>query len=399
LRRRHAEEFAAALEGRGSRASSSDPNIVPLLNLAQQLQALPLGPAPAFRDSLRQRLVAVAAVAEPAAVPTPVDRVRTRLGSWRLQRAAQVAAAGLAAVVAITGVGTVSARSIPGDPLYGVKRAAERVQLDLARNDVNRGKRELQHAATRLDEVAALAAGESVPDPERIVDTLADMDAQTRRGVALLFDESAEAQSAELIAHVQDFAAAQQAELTALMDDLPDEARPRAATSLALLARIRRTTAAELADLATCTGVCEDVTGDNARQRARDCDCAPEPGPVRRIPVGGTKAPAPVTTPRAPARVPRPAPVVTSSTAPRPTTTGAPAVPVPKVSVPTPRTTTVPEVTATAGIVLTPSPPSPLLPTPVASTITELLEDLPPAPSAVATGPIPSGAATPLPVP
>jgi hypothetical protein len=56
-------------------------------------------------------------------------------------------------------------------------------------------------------------------------------------------------------------------------------------------------------------------------------------------------------------------------------------------------------VTATAGIVLTPSPPSPLLPTPVASTITELLEDLPPAPSAVATGPIPSGAATPLPVP
>jgi uncharacterized membrane protein YgcG len=434
MRRRHADEFAAALEGLGSRASSSDPNLVPLLNLAQQLQALPLGPTPAFRDSLRQRLVAVAAVAEPVAAPTPVDRVRTRLGGWRLQRAAQLTAAALAAVVAITGVGTASSRSVPGDRLYGLKRAAESVQLDLARNEVNRGKRELQHAATRLDEIATLAARAGAEDVEAIVGALADMDAQTRRGVQLLFDAGDEEQSAELIAHIQDFAARQQAELMALSDELPGDVAARVATSLGLLARIRATAAEELGDLAACTGVCPDVPADKERERERECDCAPEPGPVLRIPVGGpggtggtdgtggaggtggrgggggtggpggpagtgatagtgtggTAGPAPVATQPPPARVPAPAPVVTSSTAPQPTGTDEPALP---LATPTVR---LPQLPTTGPA---PIPTVSVLPTPVASTITDLLDDLTTAPELPPTTPLPTGAVTPPPVP
>lgn len=325
--RRVVEDFAAALEGRGS-VSTSEPALAPLLSLAQQLQAVPLGPTPAFRDSLRQRLVAVAAVTEPVAspMPAPVDRARELLRSWRLHRQLRFAAAGLATAVMVSGVATVSSRSLPGDPLYRIKRVAESAQVQLARGDINRGKRELQHAGTRLDEVGKLAAvpGALAPsaadvgsalggkDSELIVDTLADMDGATRRGVELLFNAARDTGSTEPLAVIQDFATRQQSELAAVLPALPGIARDRAAESLALLARIRTTTTVELSRLSNCpaagcppldTSGCHCTPGDSVPPGATPTG----PGRIGPGLPGGTAVPALPTAPGAPTDKPKPA--------------------------------------------------------------------------------------------
>src|SRR4051812_35950797 len=66
---RRAEEFDAALRGE----APAENGLGSMVALAAALQALPLGPTPDFRASLRQRLVAVAAVSEPVAPPTATE--------------------------------------------------------------------------------------------------------------------------------------------------------------------------------------------------------------------------------------------------------------------------------------------------------------------------------------
>lgn len=371
--RRLVEDFAAALEGRGG-ISTSEPALAPLLNLAQQLQALPLGPTPAFRDSLRQRLVAVATVTAPAPAPAPVDRARELLGGWRVQRRLRAGAAVVASAVVLSGVATVSSRSLPGDPLYRIKRVAESAQVQLARGDINRGKRELQHAGTRLDEVGKLAGapGALAPsarevgaalgagDSDRIVDTLADMDGATRRGVDLLFEASQDSGSTEPLAVVQDFATRQQSKLAAVLPALPAVARDRAAESLALLVRIHKTTTMEISRRANCPAAgCPplDTSG---------CYCTPgEPVP----PGGGS--------PGAPGSI---SPGLPRDTA-RPGVPTAPGAPTAK-----------PKASQRPG-----DDPSEL-PDPVASKIGDLLGSLPPLPEPEPVSNPPAPAPT-LPVP
>jgi len=177
--RRRADEFARLLEGGGS---TNDPGLAPLVGLARSLQSLPLGPTPDFRDALRQRLLAVAAVA-PAAAPARtasklggLDRL---VGSWRAQRRFAVAAGAMAGVVAIAGVGVAGSRSLPGDPLYGIKRGTEAVQLATTHGLQARGELHLRFAKERLSEVerlsgAAEALGLTVqgPDGEQITVTM-----------------------------------------------------------------------------------------------------------------------------------------------------------------------------------------------------------------------------------
>lgn len=362
--RRVVEDFAAALEGRGG-VAASDPALSPLLGLAHQLQSLPLGPAPAFRDSLRQRLVAVAAVTEPAPLPTPVDRAREVLQGWRLQRRLRAVAAAVAMLVVVSGVATVSSRSLPGEALYALKRASEWAQIELARNDFNRGKRELQHAGTRLDEVAdlvgairALAPATRVAaaplatgaDPHLILDTLDDMDASTRRGVQLLFEASQERQSSEPLAIVRDFATRQQRELAAVLPALPDVARDRADASLQLLARIRKTSSAAITKLGSCP-----ATGCTDPIDVSSCDCLPGVAPGSSS-SGPGSAPAPA---EPGGLVPGGTPIVPDTDRPP----GTPSRPDPTKTKPAP----------------TDDPAEPL-PSPVASEIEDILEDLPPVP-------------------
>lgn len=292
-----AEQFAAAVDGLSTDAPR-DAALTPLWALAHQLQALPLGPSPDFRDALRTRLMAVAAVTAPdVAAPTAADRARAWVSGWRVQRGLAAATAGMAAVVGIAGVSTAGVRSLPGDPFYSVKRGTEGVQLALTRGDVARGKRHLGQAETRLDEVAELvgdpgaaalfagsasvttyAIGGSTTDLVR--ETLADMDAATRTGTRLLTEAYAEDRSETAPLKVlASFVRRQKSGLAEVLPALPSGAQQAGAASLELVADVEMRTNALLTN-----GLCGD-------------DCAPPPAVAVAPTTIASPAPAPQPTP------------------------------------------------------------------------------------------------------
>jgi hypothetical protein len=255
---RLAQEFAAALEGRGVSSARRDPALAPLLALAEGLQAVPLAPSTDFRDALRQRLVAVAGVAPaPVSVPSPAQRAKNWVEGWRVQRAMGALAGSMAAIVGLTGVSVAASRSLPGDAFYGVKRTAEGVQVSLARNDVNRGKRHLQHAETRLHEIGdlvgtdiALAPSTPAPGPgqitlafggsrsTKVASALHAMDTETREGTSLLFGAYVDAADNDLLVVVRDFTERQRNRLGQVLDSLPTDAHDDAEASLALVSSL-----------------------------------------------------------------------------------------------------------------------------------------------------------------
>ena len=374
-----AEEFAAALEGRGVASARRDPALAPLLNLAQGLQAMPLAPAPDFRDALRRRLLAVAAVEPvPAVVPSPVERARTWVEGWRVQKAIATMAASMAAVVALTGVSVGASRSLPGDALYGLKRSTEGVQLSLARNDVNRGKRHLQHAETRLREVAQVVGEDialgSVPAApgritvafggsraQRVAEGLHAMDESTRDGTRILFEVYTERRDDDVLRVVQDFTARQRENLGEVLDALPTDAHDDAEASLQLVSSLHMR-ATQLLAVGTCGDSCPPVK-----------PVAPSPG-ATAVPQTPTASPTfddlgpvPCACPGDPDATGEPTPT------PEPTPTAEPS--------PTPTATEQPTPTPTSTTP-TPSPSNtryPLpseVPSPVASPIQDVIEDV-----------------------
>ena len=168
---------------------SPDPRVRAILT---QLRELEVAPAPRahFRAELRAQLVAVAPrlVAEGVTVETPAVRrevaaaqraraartparvgVLGRLSSLSLGRPVAVVTTVVAIFAALLGsVVWASKSALPGDPLYGLKRANENVQLSLT-SGTDRGKTLLSFASKRAGEVndllsraTALAAGPGV---------------------------------------------------------------------------------------------------------------------------------------------------------------------------------------------------------------------------------------------
>ncbi len=390
---RRAREFAVALEGPLSPSLAADPAMAPLLALAEQLRALPLGPTPQFRDALRTRLVAVATVAPAELAPaTTWDRARVWVDHWRVQRGMAAAAAGMAAVVAIAGVTTASQRSLPGDPFYGLKRSAEGIQLSFARNPVNQGKRYLQHAETRLAEVAQLAnkditaalspvpmagvAGSPVAlggsRADRIARALADMNRDTRRGSQLLTKayEDDDERSTEPLQVLSSFADRQQRGLYQLLFEIPVEARPTAQTSLALVTEVQQRATALIT-----YGICGQACAPPDVDPTPGATPQPEPQPAPS-PTSDALGPTPCDCAGTPSPAPTPGPQET----------------------PDPGDSNNPEPSPTPS----PSPSEggggqlPLLPDPIGQTVEDLLNEvkkLLPSPLPV---PVPLGKAAPL---
>lgn len=393
--RARAEELAALLDGAvagpGSLTAAGASIATRLRTLAPALDA---GPRPEFRAALRQRLVAVATVqASATALPAPAQpaarpRVAEAALSWSRTRAAQrrigVTAGAMASVVALTGVGVAATRSLPGQPFYAVKRATEGLQLDLAGNDTDRGTKHLEFAATRLREVRALAhhddalsLGSGTPSAagaalsgataERIADTLADFNRETRAGNALLTQVFRKTGKPAPLRILTTFSEQQRSRLSALLPSLPAAAEPQARTALALVAQVG-SDATDLLALGTCGGSCypgnggpqlpaqpvptpgatatpgsgsgtsSSSGGDNG---VAGCTCGqpsatPEP----------TTAPAPATTasptpePTAePTAAPTPEPTSSPSPSPSPAPSDSPLLPLPPLPVPVPTPT------------------------------------------------------------
>jgi hypothetical protein len=147
------------------------------------------------------------------------------------------AAASATLVLATLSLSSVAASgdALPGDPLYGLKRKVQGVEMVLARGDVDRGHRHLELARTRVRELDT--AGVSAR-PGALVSALDDMDGETRIGVRLLSTAAVRRTDEGRLTELSAWTSEQRDLLSAASTRLPDAARARAADSFALLGTV-----------------------------------------------------------------------------------------------------------------------------------------------------------------
>ncbi|GAA3246714.1 hypothetical protein GCM10017691_55090 [Pseudonocardia petroleophila] len=215
-------------------------------------------------------------------LPTrPGSRARSRAANrppsrGLRRRFAMVGAAAMVALVAIATAGNFASRSaLPGDALYGVKRASEDTGLAFTFDDTERAQRYLALATTRLDEVeqlVQLGAGATSVDPALVENAMRDFDLSTGEGSRMLLGAEDAAGAPEL-GDLRTWAAEQAARLSVLRSSLPVSAVPEADTSLALLDRlVGRTEALEART--SCSEVTSNTVDDLGRLPAEGT-CSP----------------------------------------------------------------------------------------------------------------------------
>ncbi|WP_203881797.1 DUF5667 domain-containing protein [Planotetraspora kaengkrachanensis] len=144
-----------------------------------ELSAFLSGPSPEFRAGLRAELLRTHVEERVPASAPPAERPRVRRRSLFVRVRPALVFGVLLIGMFCTGVGTY--HSVPGEPLYPLKRAAESTLLSMTSGE-ERTHRELGAARLRAAETASLA-GYSTPDPGRdelIERTLEDMESTTR---------------------------------------------------------------------------------------------------------------------------------------------------------------------------------------------------------------------------
>jgi hypothetical protein len=379
LDRRRVEELAQALEPRarsivGEHRVESAPVALArrLRDAGTTLEAMS-APQPEFRAALRARLVAVATVqpvnAASAPSPSGAAALARRWRSTRVQQGATVAAGAVACVVAVSGVAVASSQALPGDPFYDVKRTAEGVQLRLADGNAAEGRRHLQFAATRLDELAAMAVGGEGDrdvdlDWDRVRETLSDMDDETRAGSRLLERAWRDSGDRSALDVLSSFTADQAAGLQALLPALAPRAIDEARASLALVGQLAGTTQ-QLLGVAPCGPGCTRGTAPGGGSVTDpSCDC---PSPAPAVPRIGKPSLPPTLPVAPPAGSPESSPATTStdgSTAPPGST--EPSAPPPSDGGPAPALSPLPGAPpATAPSPSAPSPSAPPPPSPL----------------------------------
>jgi hypothetical protein len=177
------ESLAAVLE----RFPDQRAALLPLLNVASAVRATPPPPplGPGARQSIRARLLANL---EPVDTQTggasaqPILHPATWLRGWPRWRVAALRGAAAMGLIALLVSATVSASAaaLPGEPFYGVKRAAEEAQLSLAADGEQRAGLRLELADRRLDEAVKLVAkGDVGRAEETVVAAQAQVEAAT----------------------------------------------------------------------------------------------------------------------------------------------------------------------------------------------------------------------------
>lgn len=267
--------LGAALRRRVDPARSRDPRVRELVAALGRLEVAP-APRPQFRAELRAQLVAVAPrlvaegeqtapprtapVKRPA--PEPVPRRHRRI---RLVKPLVAAACVLAAFALLLGGAVLLSRhALPGDALYGVKRAGEDTQYDLTGGNVARGKLKLEFAARRIAEVRALLpSGPASPstrissDTSSLVrDTLGSADGDVQAASRLLGTSSVQHDDPAPLRALTQWVPAQITALKAITASIPPGAlRQRAAATSNVLMRANDRARALLHDLGcSCLG-------------------------------------------------------------------------------------------------------------------------------------------------
>lgn len=306
-------------------STSRDPRIAAVVAGLKAAQIAPL-PQAHFRAELRAQLVAVAPriIAEgrseagqmvdivprpkPTTVRTPSAAARSTPGTSFLARLRSIPIARPLGIVAsvvtvamllLGGAVWVSQKSLPGDTLYGLKRASENVQLSFASDDVERARKYLEFAGTRVGEAKSLvsrtsaiaggggvlAGGVSPNTASLVTATLASSDSDVRSAAKLLGGQAVRSGSTIALATMTDWAPGQLQRLDQLARTMPDGALRNRTTSSATLVHAALSRATTLQ--AKIDRACLDEAGTD--------ELGPKPCPVRAHgqPAESTLVPAP----------------------------------------------------------------------------------------------------------
>jgi hypothetical protein len=238
-------------------AASTDPVISGLLHRLSAVPPPP-GPSPEFTAQLHAQLVAVTPrlVAEEA-TGTAQRRGRRWLSGRRFPLRRPLAVAGALVVIfalLLGGAVWLSSSSLPGDSLYGLKRASENVQLSLTGGTGARAKEYLTLAKRRANEAAALLSRASAPaagagpqpaesistrTAKLITDTLGDADSDLRNASRLLTEQAVTNRSADPLRLLLDAVPDQISRLTSIVNRIaPGQLHERALASEQLAVRV-----------------------------------------------------------------------------------------------------------------------------------------------------------------
>jgi hypothetical protein len=318
----------------GDPARSSDPRVRELVGALAGLEVAPPLRAE-FRAELRAQLVAVTPrlVEEGEASVVPAARATTTAAQARGKRTANaeradaepakrfrfakpliaVACALTAFVLLLGGAVLLSQHALPGDALYGVKRASEDVEYSTTSGTVAKGKLKLDFAATRIGEVndlvrapTAMAGGTgAIADSGQInsstaslvSDTLTSANNDVVAASFMLNGDAVRNHDAGSLDAITSWTPAQKKVMRQIVDRIPaGSLHDHAVRTLALLQQAQQRSTALRADLG-CN--CLSSNGDTLGPFpcSGPCSSTPTQGPGG---TPGTKAPGP-TSSRSPA--------------------------------------------------------------------------------------------------
>ena len=302
--RAESERFARALEPSPVRRGDEFADELALVGALRDL-----GAAGSPDLETRQRIRAeIAGRLETAAATTPRRR-------WR-PRTADLVAAALFLFLVLSGLTLVLSRSaLPGDPLYGVKRAGESTALGLTFGDQEKARKHLEFATNRITELGELAAEDAgVADYRTAYD---DFAADLRAGVAQM---SAAATSdgggTQALSDVQLWARNQAARLAA--QPLPADAAPVFGDVRDLLGKVQERTSGLVARM-NCYQITTG-TSDELGPLPATGECTQKPAPA-----AGDRPTAPV----APSSQDGTSPTATGTQLPPSDAAATPGIPVP----------------------------------------------------------------------
>ncbi|GAB3706767.1 hypothetical protein GCM10027598_09320 [Amycolatopsis oliviviridis] len=269
---------------------------------------------------------------------------------------ANLAAAAVALVLALGGITLLLSKdALPGDPLYGIKRAGESAALGLTFDERDKAKKHLEFAANRVGELDELTRQDA--PTEAYFTGLADFETDLRAGVsqltALVTDQGGQTRLTEL----RTWARQQSDRLGLQVGYAPAEARDKFAAARVLLDKVQTRTT-DLGSRLVCYTI---TTGSSDELGAVPAagDCVRDPGspnavlpPMTSTPPSSASAESP-----APSSAPPSSSVVDTATPTGPLVPPTGGTPPPVVATPPPATRTVPPSTTTPKPPLISIPP------------------------------------------
>lgn len=233
---RDEQAFAELLEGIQHDAPRQLARMAALADALQHARPT-TGPAPAFRNALRNRLIAETAVRRPwfeGVREAWLERNARMRRSFRF-----VFANAVAAVVLLAGgsILAVAEHSVPGDWDYFAKRLHEDARLLITRAPAPRADLQMALARERLNEVRELV-NRGDGEVDHYTSALDDMDARTLDATEILVRLFRDTGNLEPLGRLTGFASAQRQGLEVLVNRLPPGARIPAQDSLDILERV-----------------------------------------------------------------------------------------------------------------------------------------------------------------